>query len=207
MNELESIQSSLALRIEKAKELKTATEQVDIGAMTKSFKRCRDMLDRQENLLKLHIAELEGANQKLMENYQQQLESNEQDLRRQKEFVRSVMTDNEYVQLLQAKEQLASFAKQTAEEFDDLKPPTRVKYDIPGLNDLQTFTNELSQKLSIVTSTPGNSCLTISDSRAHLRMQTGREKKFRTYSLFRTGTNNSTSKTSTTEIGMFESFI
>ena len=139
--------------------MKIATDQIDIGAMTKSFKRCRDMLDRQENLLKLHIAELEGVNQRLIENYQRQLESNQENLQQQKQLVQSIMTENEYIQLLQAKEQLSAFAKQTAEELDELKSPGRVKYEIPGLNELNTFTNELAQKLAVISSTSGKSSI------------------------------------------------
>ncbi len=115
-------------------------ENINIKKIQDAFVALHKMLDDHEQMLLKQVSMIERKNKNLIESYQRQLFScNQEDILDRSKVFLMVFATKDYGKGIKVEEEFLKKFNRTVNEMRYLQPPVRILYDIEGLDQLETI--------------------------------------------------------------------
>lgn len=148
-NEFEPTQSRLNDDLTTVRAMINSGSLICKESITETFKAIRKSIDDHEAILLERIDEINRNRRKLVEEYKEDLEYEEQKLNKQTTKFEDTLRNNDYDAVLNRKKSWTDDVHITSKTIRKLRPPGTIEYSISCINELPTLVNGLLNKVNI----------------------------------------------------------
>lgn len=149
--------------VNNATEFMTVDENPTIEKITRIFESIRSIVTDYEKKLKQRIRAIEKRNKALVEKFQKGLRNKQEKLNEQNQNFEAMISANDHTKLLQDHRTSMHYLTTTTKQLNELKYPTKIKYHIEEINQLQQNIIDILQQVSIDEEQQGKLAFTLSD--------------------------------------------